>query len=110
MRLRPFWFLTSVVFFATILSTLSTEQEVQNNSGNLPVQPPIKPSYAPSDTPSSCDTVTPVPSRPDDNHDGGGSCKPHKMPSGPSKSDDDHKGGGSCKPHKMPSGDRKSVV
>ena len=103
MRLRPFSFLTSVVFFATMLSTLSTEQEVQNNSGNLPVQPSIKPSYAPSDTPSSSDTVTHLPSKSDDNHDGEGSKTPHKMPSGPSKPDEDHDGGDGGKPSKMPS-------
>ena len=108
MRLRPFWFLTSVVFFATILSTLSTEQEVQNNSGNLPVQPPIKPSYAPSDTPSSSDAMTHVPSKSDDGEDGKGSKRSNKMPSGPSKSDDGEDGKGGKRPNNMPSGPSKS--
>ena len=110
MRLRPFCLLTSVVFFATLLSTLSTEQEVQNNSGNLPVPPSIKPSTTPTKSPSSSDTVTHVPSRPDNNHDEeDGSKRPHKMPSKPSKSGDDQdEEDGSKRPHKMPSKPSKS--
>ena len=119
MRLRPFWFLTSVVFFATMLSTLSTEQEVQDCSDNPTPQPSIKPSTTPTKSPSSCDTVTHVPSKPgdgskphkmpskpskpDNDHDGGDGGKPHKMPSKPPKTDNDHDGGDGGKPHKMPS-------
>ena len=122
MRLRPFWFLTSVVFFATMLSTLSTEQEVQDCSDNPTPQPSIKPSTTPTKSPSSCDTVTHVPSKPgdgskphkmpskppkpDNDHDGGDGGKPHKMPSKPPKTDNDHDGGDGDKPHKMPSSGR----
>ena len=108
MRLRPFWFLTSVVFFATMLSTLSTEQEVQNNSGNLPVQPSIKPSNTPTKSPSSSDAMTHIPSKRVDNHEGEGGGKPHKMPSKPSKPVDNHEGEDGGKPHKMPSSPSKS--
>ena len=108
MRLRPFSFLTSVVFFATMLSTLSTEQEVQNNSGNLPVQPSIKPSNTPTKSPSSSDAMTHIPSKRVDNHEGEGGGKPHKMPSKPSKPVDNHEGEDGGKPHKMPSSPSKS--
>ena len=97
MRLRPFSFLTSVVFFATMLSTLSIEQEIQNNSGNLSPKTSIKPSTTPTISPSFGDAVTHVPSKPGDG------SKPHKMPSKPPKTDNDHDGGDGGKPHKMPS-------
>ena len=45
-------------------------------------------------------------SKPDNDHDGGDGGKPHKMPSKLSKPDDDHDGGDGGKPHKMPSSGR----
>ena len=81
MRLRSFWFLTSVVLFATMRSTLSSGQEVQDCSDNPTPQPSIKPSYAPSNPPSYCDASSLVPSKPNGENEGEGGSKPSKMPS-----------------------------